>query len=100
MSPEGPRRRQKPPEGIATTANDEIKGGYSRLFAGGLLVAVLAHFTLFELFPQFNAAEIGTTAEAPRYGGAAAPARDTAAGRFYPSVSYGSRKIGISSRSR
>lgn len=64
MRPEGPRRRQEPPEGIATTANGEFKGGYGRWFAAGLIVTVLAHFTLFELFPQFRAANIGTTAEA------------------------------------
>lgn len=45
------------------TANEELKGSYSRWFAAGLIVAVLAHVALFELFPDMRAADVSTGAE-------------------------------------
>lgn len=58
--PDGPARK-----GIVEprTANEQFKGNYSRWFAGGLIVAVLAHVALFQLFPDMRAADVSTTAE-------------------------------------
>ncbi len=64
MTPEKPPEQDESRAGIAQTANDEFKDSYASWFAGGLIVAVLAHFALFELFPQFRAADIGTESEA------------------------------------
>jgi len=64
MTPEEPRQHGRSRAGIAQTANDEFKNNYSSWFAGGLIFAVLAHFALFELFPQFRAADIGTKSKA------------------------------------
>jgi TonB family protein len=64
MTPENPPRQDEQVEGIVRTANDEFKASYSRLFAAGLIGAVLAHFALFELFPEFRAADLGTEATA------------------------------------
>ncbi|MFB6240767.1 MAG: energy transducer TonB [Gemmatimonadota bacterium] len=64
MTPEEPRQQEEQRTGIAQTANDEFKENYGRWFAGGLIFAVLAHFALFELFPQFRAADIGTKSKA------------------------------------
>lgn len=64
MTPEEPRQHDERRRGIAQTANDEFKKNYASWFAGGLIFAVLAHFALFELFPQFRAADIGTKSKA------------------------------------
>lgn len=63
MTPEQPSESELEPRGIVSTANDEFKESYSRWFAGGLIIAVLAHFALFELFPQLRAADIGSKAD-------------------------------------
>lgn len=58
MTPEEVRRRVR---GIADedgSANDRFKEGFSTWLAGGLILATLAHFALFELFPTMRAADI------------------------------------------
>lgn len=49
---------------LRSTANDRFKKTYASWFAGGLIAAVVAHFCVFEFFPQLRAADIGTSAEA------------------------------------
>lgn len=58
MTPEEVRRRVR---GIADedgSANDRFKESFSTWLAGGLILATLAHFALFELFPTMRAADI------------------------------------------
>lgn len=61
MTPEEIRRRVR---GIADedgSANDRFKESFSTWLAGGLILATLAHFALFELFPTMRAADIEVT---------------------------------------
>lgn len=44
-------------------ANDRFKQSYSALTYLCVIVATVLHFALFELFPQLQAADIGTTAD-------------------------------------
>lgn len=58
MTPEEVRRHVR---GIADedgSANDRFKESFSTWLAGGLILATLAHFALFELFPTMRAADI------------------------------------------
>lgn len=58
MTPEEVRRRVR---GIADeddSANDRFKESFSTWLAGGLILATVAHFALFELFPTMRAADI------------------------------------------
>lgn len=45
------------------TANDDFKRTYGNWVATGLIAAVAAHFALFVLVPQFQAADLGSAAE-------------------------------------
>ncbi|MFQ5689914.1 MAG: energy transducer TonB [Gemmatimonadota bacterium] len=45
-------------KGLARTANDEFKGGYGDWVAIGTIAAVVLHFGLFVLVPQFRAADL------------------------------------------
>ncbi len=56
-----PEEEKRPVRGIAEehgTANDRFKDSFSTWIAGGLILATLAHFALFELFPTMRAADI------------------------------------------
>lgn len=66
MTPEEERR---PVRGIAEhhdTANDRFKERFSTWLAGGLILATLGHFALFELFPTMRAADVEVTGSRTR----------------------------------
>lgn len=48
---------------VAYTANDEFKQDFGNWLAIGVIAAVVAHFGLFILLPQFQAADLGVTSE-------------------------------------
>jgi len=48
------------------SANERFKDGFTNVLATGLIAATLAHFALFELFPDMRAADIRATSRATR----------------------------------
>lgn len=62
MTPDDERR---PVRGVVerrSSANDRFKERFSSWLAGGLILATLAHFALFELFPTMRTADIDVEA--------------------------------------
>jgi len=48
------------------SANDRFKDGFTNVLATGLIAATLAHFALFELFPDMRAADVQVNSRATR----------------------------------
>ena len=48
---------------VTYSANDKFKAHYATVTYWGVIIATIAHFAVFEFFPQLNAADLGTVSE-------------------------------------
>lgn len=58
-----PDERPREERATTETANDAFKRSYIDWLYGGLIVAAVAHFTFFQVFPNLQATDIGVTAD-------------------------------------
>ena len=48
---------------VGSTANDRMKQSWDNLFWGSMIVAIVAHFGIFQLSPDMTAADVSFTSD-------------------------------------